>query len=102
MGDSIRECMYLQQRLCRMFDNITPEEFKRVIDVSLMGRVYGAMAALPHLKREGGGGADPHLSSWAGDRPLKVRTAQQARCTEGFARIPARRLQHENTHQCDE
>src|SRR4028118_684958 len=26
------------------FDNITPEEFQRVIDVSLMGQVYGAMA----------------------------------------------------------
>jgi len=37
------------------FDNTTPEEFKRVIDVSLMGQVYGAMAALPHLKREGRG-----------------------------------------------
>jgi NAD(P)-dependent dehydrogenase (short-subunit alcohol dehydrogenase family) len=30
-------------------------EFKRVIDVNLMGQVHGAMAALPHLKREGRG-----------------------------------------------
>ncbi|MEB3338440.1 MAG: SDR family NAD(P)-dependent oxidoreductase, partial [Leptolyngbyaceae bacterium] len=37
------------------FDRTTPEEFKRVIEVSLMGQVYGAMAALPHLKREGRG-----------------------------------------------
>jgi NAD(P)-dependent dehydrogenase (short-subunit alcohol dehydrogenase family) len=37
------------------FDNTTPEEFKRVIDVTLMGQVYGAMVALPHLKREGRG-----------------------------------------------
>jgi NAD(P)-dependent dehydrogenase (short-subunit alcohol dehydrogenase family) len=28
------------------FDNTTPEEFKRVIDVSLMGQVYGAMASV--------------------------------------------------------
>jgi NAD(P)-dependent dehydrogenase (short-subunit alcohol dehydrogenase family) len=37
------------------FEQTTPEEFKRVIDVNLMGQVYGAMAALPHLKREGRG-----------------------------------------------
>jgi NAD(P)-dependent dehydrogenase (short-subunit alcohol dehydrogenase family) len=32
------------------FEETTPEEFERVIDVNLMGQVYGAMAALPHLK----------------------------------------------------
>src|SRR5829696_1323404 len=37
------------------FEQTTPEEFARVIDVNLMGQVYGAMAALPHLKREGRG-----------------------------------------------
>jgi len=37
------------------FEQTTPEEFKRVIDVNLMGQVQGAMAALPHLKREGRG-----------------------------------------------
>lgn len=37
------------------FDRITPEEFKRVIDVNLMGQVYGAMVALPLLKKEGRG-----------------------------------------------
>lgn len=31
------------------FDQIRPEEFERVIEVDLMGQVYGAMAALPHL-----------------------------------------------------
>jgi NAD(P)-dependent dehydrogenase (short-subunit alcohol dehydrogenase family) len=35
------------------FEQVSPEEFKRVIDVNLMGQVYGAMAALPHLRREG-------------------------------------------------
>jgi NAD(P)-dependent dehydrogenase (short-subunit alcohol dehydrogenase family) len=30
------------------FEQTTPEEFKRVVDVNLMGQVYGAMAALPH------------------------------------------------------
>lgn len=37
-----------------MFDQLKPEEFKRVIDTDLIGMAYGAMAALPHLKRDGG------------------------------------------------
>ena len=37
------------------FEQTTPEEFERVIDVNLMGQVYGAMAALPHIKREARG-----------------------------------------------
>ena len=41
--------------LYAIFEQTTPQEFKRVIDVNLMGQVQGAMAALPHLKREGRG-----------------------------------------------
>ncbi|HEY9698958.1 MAG TPA: SDR family oxidoreductase [Trichocoleus sp.] len=37
------------------FEDIKPEEFKRVIEVNLLGQVYGAMVALPHLRREGRG-----------------------------------------------
>src|SRR6476469_4512590 len=44
------------------FDQTTPEEFKQIIDVNLMGQVFGAMVALPHLKREGRG-ALIHVSS---------------------------------------
>ncbi len=31
-----------------------PEEYKRVIEVNLLGQIYGAKAALPHLKKNGG------------------------------------------------
>ncbi len=55
------------------FDQLTPEEFKRVIDVNLMGQVYGAMAALPHLKREGRG-ALIHISSMEGRRSLPLQS----------------------------
>src|SRR5215212_5628116 len=51
------------------FEQTTPEEFERVIDVNLMGQVYGAMAALPHLKREGRG-ALIHISSVEAKRSL--------------------------------
>jgi len=77
-------------------ENIKPEEFQRVIDVSLMGQVYGAMAALPHLKREGRG-ALIHISSMLGRRSLPL---QSAYCTakhgiEGFLESLRVELQHE-------
>ncbi|HEX8552948.1 MAG TPA: SDR family oxidoreductase [Abditibacteriaceae bacterium] len=44
------------------FEQTTPEEFRRVVDVNLVGQAFGAMAALPHLRRAGGG-ALIHVSS---------------------------------------
>jgi NAD(P)-dependent dehydrogenase (short-subunit alcohol dehydrogenase family) len=59
------------------FDETTPEEFARVIDVNLMGQVYGAMAALPHLKREGRG-ALIHISSVEAKRSFPFHSAYGA------------------------
>ncbi|MBD1938990.1 SDR family oxidoreductase [Microcoleus sp. FACHB-68] len=78
------------------FDKTKPEEFQRVIDVGLMGQVYGAMAALPHLKREGRG-ALIHLSSVLGRRSVPL---QSSYCTakhgmEGFIESLRVELQHE-------
>jgi len=78
------------------FDQTTPEEFKRVIDVSLMGQVYGAMAALPHLKREGRG-ALIHVSSMEGRRSLPYQSSYSAakHGVEGFLESLRVELQHE-------
>jgi NAD(P)-dependent dehydrogenase (short-subunit alcohol dehydrogenase family) len=57
-------------------EETTPEEFKRVIDVNLTGMAYGAMAALPHLKRNGG--ALVLTSSVAGVRALPYQSAYSA------------------------
>lgn len=67
------------------FDEITPEEFKRVIDVNLTGQAYGAMAALPHLKREGRG-ALIHVSSMEARRSLPLQSPYSAskHGVEGF------------------
>src|ERR1044071_6816248 len=35
-------------------DEMTPDEMSRVIDVNVLGPMYGVRAALPHLKRSGG------------------------------------------------
>jgi NAD(P)-dependent dehydrogenase (short-subunit alcohol dehydrogenase family) len=55
------------------FAETTPEEFQQVIDVNLMGQVHGAMAALPHLRRDGG--AFISISSMGAKRGVPLQTA---------------------------
>ncbi|MHC5735519.1 SDR family oxidoreductase [Nostoc sp.] len=78
------------------FEKITPEEFQRVIDVNLMGQVYGAMAALPYLKQEGRG-ALIHISSMEGRRSLPLQSPYSAakHGLEGFIEALRVELQHE-------
>jgi NAD(P)-dependent dehydrogenase (short-subunit alcohol dehydrogenase family) len=78
------------------FDRLTPEEFGRVIDVTLMGQVYGAMVALPHLKREGQG-ALIHISSMEGRRALPFQSAYSSakHGLEGFLESLRVELAHE-------
>ncbi len=47
------------------FDELTPEEWRRVMAVNLDGVYHGTWAALPHL-RENGGGAIVNTASVAG------------------------------------
>lgn len=57
------------------FEQIEPEEFKRVVDVDLTGQTYGAMAALPLIKREGRG-ALVHVSSVLARRSVPGRLSR--------------------------
>ena len=78
------------------FEEITPEEFKRVVDVTLMGQVYGAMVALPYLKQEGRG-AMIHVSSMEGRRALPLQSAYSTakHGLEGLLESLRVELQHE-------
>jgi NAD(P)-dependent dehydrogenase (short-subunit alcohol dehydrogenase family) len=78
------------------FEQITPEEFQRVIDVNLMGQVYGAMVALPHLKQEGRG-ALIHISSMEGRRSMPLQSPYSAakHGLEGFLESLRVELKHE-------
>jgi NAD(P)-dependent dehydrogenase (short-subunit alcohol dehydrogenase family) len=78
------------------FEKITPEEFERVVDVNLMGQVYGAMAALPYLKQEGRG-ALIHISSVEGRRSLPLQSPYSAakHGLEGFLESLRVELQYE-------
>lgn len=79
-----------------LFAELTPEEFKRVIEVNLLGQAYGAMVALPHLKREGRG-ALIHISSVEGVRSLPYQSAYSAskHGVEGFLESLRVELMHE-------
>src|SRR5919109_4041428 len=78
------------------FEQTTPEEFRRIIDVNLLGQVYGAMAALPHLRRVGRG-ALIHVSSVEARRALPLQSAYAAskHGMEGFLEALRLELQHE-------
>src|SRR3712207_1113589 len=82
--------------LVASFEETTPEEFARVIDVNLMGQVYGAMAALPHIKREGGG-ALIHVSSMGAKRSIPLQSAYCAskHGIDGFLESLRVELKHE-------
>ncbi len=55
------------------FDDTTPAEFARVLEVNLLGQVHGAKAALPHLRR--GGGAFISVTSMGAKRSIPLQTA---------------------------
>ncbi len=79
-----------------LFEEIEPEEFKRVIEVDLLGQVYGAMAALPHLKREGRG-ALVHVSSVLAKRSVPIQSPYCAakHGIDGFLESLRVELKHE-------
>lgn len=53
-----------------------PEEYKRLIEVNLLGQIYGAKAALPYLKKSGG--ALIHVSSVEAWRTVPFQSAYGA------------------------
>lgn len=53
-----------------------PEEYKRLVEVNLLGQIYGAKAALPYLKKNGG--ALIHISSVEAWRTVPFQSAYGA------------------------
>ena len=53
-----------------------PEEYRRMIEVNLLGQIYGAKAALPHLKKNGG--ALIHVTSVEAIRTAPYQSAYGA------------------------
>lgn len=78
------------------FEETLPDEFKQIIDVNLTGQAYGAMAALPFIKREGRG-ALIHVSSVEARQALPYQSAYAAskHGMKGFLSALRMELQHE-------
>ena len=57
-------------------EDTTPEEFKQVMEVNLLGQIHGALAALPHLRQNGG--ALIHISSVEAIRAAPLQSAYAA------------------------
>lgn len=77
-------------------EDFPPEEFRRVVEVDLLGPVYGAMAALPHLKRNGG--AYIVVSSEIAKRSFPLASAYSAakHGVNGFVEALRVELAHDN------
>ncbi len=78
------------------FEQTTIEEFRQVIEIDLMGQVYGAKAALPHLRREGRG-ALVHVSSIEAKRSFPFHSAYAAakHGVDGFLEALRVELRHD-------
>ncbi len=74
------------------FSDTTPEEFRRIVEVDLLGQVHGAMAALPWLRREGRG-ALIHVTSVEALRALPYQSAYAAAKHGVKAMLEALRLE---------
>ena len=72
-----------------------PEEYERVLKVNLLGQIYGAKAALPHMKHFGG--ALIHVSSVEAIRTAPYQSAYGAskHALNGFLQVLRVELAHE-------
>ena len=79
------------------FEDVPLEDFRRVIEVDLLGPVYAAKAALPHL-RQAGGGAFIVVSSMIAKRsfPLVSSYSAAKHGVNGFLESLRVELQHDD------
>lgn len=77
------------------FEKTEPEEFARLIEVNLLGQIYGAKAALPYLKKIGG--ALIHISSVEAWRTMPYQSAYGAskHGVNGFLKALREELVHD-------
>jgi NAD(P)-dependent dehydrogenase (short-subunit alcohol dehydrogenase family) len=64
------------------FDQMTLEDFRRVMDVNLWGAVYASKAVVPRMRKQRGGGVIINVSSIFGKRGVPFQTAY---CASKFA-----------------
>ncbi|HEX8422405.1 MAG TPA: SDR family oxidoreductase [Pyrinomonadaceae bacterium] len=79
-------------------EEISLEEIERIVQVNLLGTIYGIRAALPHLKRAGGG-AIVNVGSVLSDRavPLQSTYCATKHAVKGFTEAVRLELERERT-----
>jgi NAD(P)-dependent dehydrogenase (short-subunit alcohol dehydrogenase family) len=64
------------------FEDLSLDEFRRIMEVNFWGAVYGCRAVLPRMRRQTGGGVIINISSILGKRGMPFETAY---CSSKFA-----------------
>ncbi|MBC7973967.1 MAG: SDR family oxidoreductase [Myxococcales bacterium] len=79
-------------------EQMEPEEMERLVRVNLLGQMYGARAAIPHLKRQGGG-TIVNVGSALSERAVPLQSAYVAskHGIQGFSEALRLELMHEQT-----
>jgi short-subunit dehydrogenase len=78
-------------------ERMEAEEIERLVRVNLLGQMYGSKAAIPHLKRRGGG-AIVNIGSALSERAIPLQSAYVAtkHAIAGFSEALRLELMHEN------
>jgi NAD(P)-dependent dehydrogenase (short-subunit alcohol dehydrogenase family) len=79
-------------------ETTTPDEFRRIIEVNLIGQAFGALAALAVMKRRGGG-TFISISSVEGELPMPYHAAYAAakHGVNGMLDVLRLELEHEGS-----
>lgn len=79
-------------------EQMEPEEMERLVRVNLLGQMYGARAAIPHMKRQGGG-TIVNVGSALSERAIPLQAAYVAskHGIRGFSEALRLELTHEET-----
>jgi short-subunit dehydrogenase len=80
------------------FEDMTVEEIDRIVQVDLLGQIYGTKAALPHMRRQGGG-TIINVASEVGVRsvPLQSIYCASKHGVKGFTEAVRMELKREKT-----
>jgi short-subunit dehydrogenase len=79
-------------------EQMEPEEMERLIRVNLLGQMYGSRAAIPHMRRQGGG-TIVNIGSALSERAIPLQAAYVAskHGIQGFSEALRLELAHEET-----
>jgi NAD(P)-dependent dehydrogenase (short-subunit alcohol dehydrogenase family) len=79
-------------------EQLDPEEMERVVRVNLLGQLFGARAAIPHL-RAAGGGTIINVGSALSERAIPLQSAYVAakHGVQGFSEALRLEMKHEGT-----